>query len=456
MGGEFYPEGITSPSFSMNPVTGVASIRRGRVPDNAHYRSGGVYAQDVFDLVAGKLKLVSNARYSFASYESKAADSPVVGGKALWPDDSLTVSSVTFRAGLVASPKPTLTFSANVSRGFRAPHMTDLGTVGLTGSGYQVASTAVEGMGATIGSSAGSTAETTGLPVAQVKPESNLTYETGVRYSGGRLSATLSWFVNDISDNITYQALILPQGAVGRLLGDQPIIAQGAGGVVYVAAASSPVLVRSNADNARIWGLEHSLDWKISGRWSVSTVATFMRASDRATGLAPNIEGGTPAPDAYLKLRYVHPGGRFWVLPYVHFAAKQDRLSTLDLEDRRTGAPRTRSSIKNFFLNGATARGWVVAGPDGLVGTADDRLSATGETLAQIQDRVLGAGVASSQLWTSVPGYVTFSMRGGLRLGSRQELVVDIENIGDRIYRGIAWGVDAPGRGISVAYQTRF
>lgn len=97
-----------------------------------------------------------------------------------------------------------------------------------------------------------------------------------------------------------------------------------------------------------------------------------------------------------------------------------------------------------------------MAGPDGLVGTADDRLSATGETLAQIQDRVLGAGVASSQLWTSVPGYVTFSMRGGLRLGSRQELVVDIENIGNRIYRGIAWGVDAPGRGISVAYQTRF
>jgi hemoglobin/transferrin/lactoferrin receptor protein len=58
-------------------------------------------------------------------------------------------------------------------------------------------------------------------------------------------------------------------------------------------------------------------------------------------------------------------------VPYVHFAANQNRLSTLDLEDRRTGATRTRSNIKNFFYNGATARGWVNAGPDGVF-NADD------------------------------------------------------------------------------------
>ena len=67
---------------------------------------------------------------------------------------------------------------------------------------------------------------------------------------------------------------------------------------------------------------------------------------------------------------------------------------------RRTHA---RSSIRAFFLNGARARGWISPGADGAFGTADDLLTATGETLAQIQDRVLGVGVNSSSLFPDDP-----------------------------------------------------
>ena len=157
-----------------------------------------------------------------------------------------------------------------------------------------------------------------------------------------------------------------------------------------------------------------------------------------------------------MKLRYAPAGRRLWVEPYFHLAARQDRLSSLDLEDRRTGATRSRAGIRSFFLNGATARGLVAPGPDGFFGTADDFLKATGETLPQIQDRVLGRGVDAAPLFTGVPGYFTFNLRGGFRLGERHDFLFDFENIGDRNYRGMSWGLDAPGRSLFVRFRTRF
>ncbi len=456
VGGEYYPERVDAPSYSEDPVTGTTAVRRGRIPDKARYKSGGAYAQTTYEIVPNVVKLVGNLRYSGASYVSKASDSPLVNGQPLWPDDSLTAAAFAYRVGAVATASDRWSLSGNISRGFRAPHVTDLGTVGLTGSGYQVSATTVEGMGATVGSTAGANAVSTGQPVEQVTPETSLSYEAGVHYRDKRFSTDLAVFLNDVYDNIAYQALILPQGAVGKQLGDQTITAQNANGVVYVPASSSPVLVRTNFGDARVTGLEHTFDWRVNASWSAGTVFTYMRAKDKATGLPPNIEGGTPAPELYLKVRYVAPGGRYWIVPYIHIAAEQTRLSSLDLEDRRTGATRTRSNIKNFFYNGATVRGWVASGPDGIFGNADDVLIVTGETLAQVQNRVLGAGVTSAPLYTSVKGYTTVSVRGGVRIRNRHELTFDLVNLGDVNYRGIAWGIDAMGRSISVAYQVRF
>ena len=140
----------------------------------------------------------------------------------------------------------------------------------------------------------------------------------------------------------------------------------------------------------------------------------------------------------------------------MHAAERQDHLSTLALEDRRTGATRTRSSIASFFRNGARARGLIGPGMDGTFGTADDILLATGETLTQVQDRVLGPGVTAEPLFPYLPGYLTVNLRGGFTLRESHEIVVVLENILDRNYRGVSWGVDAPGRSLSVRYFRRF
>ena len=366
------------------------------------------------------------------------------------------MSNATFRAGVsYKTGVEGLSVTGNISRGFRAPHITDLGTLGLTGSGYQVSASSVEGMGATVGSTAGASAVSTGIAVEQVRPETSLNYEAGFHYRTKGLSTDFFAFVNDVYDNITYQSLILPPGSVGMPLGDQVITSQNANGVVYVPASSSPVLVRTNYGDARIYGVEHALEWRVNRSWTVNTVFTYIHAADKATGQPPNIEGGTPAPDGYLKVRYLAPNGRWWTEPYLHVAARQNRLSTLDLEDRRTGATRTRSNIKNFFYNGATVRGWVGPGKDGVAGNADDMLITTGETLAQVQARVLGTA-DSAPLYTFVHGYTTLGVRGGIKVGGRHELIVDFENVGDVNYRGIAWGVDAPGRNLMVCWRSKF
>jgi hemoglobin/transferrin/lactoferrin receptor protein len=455
LGGDVYGETITAPSFGFNPATRAVSVRRGRVPNHARYTSGGAFVQDVLEAVPGRLRLVGNLRWSAASYEARSADSPRVGGRPLWPDDSEDFSSVTFRAGAVLTPGPSWSLTANVSRGFRAPHITDLGTVGLTGSGFEVSPAAIAGIGATVGSTAASTAVSTGQPAEALGPERSLSYEAAVRFHRSRVDTDLVAFVNDIRGNIQKQALILPAGAVGLALGDQIIDRQTADGAVFVPLSSGPVLINANFDDARIWGIEHTLNVRPARDWTVATVFTYLQAQDMRTHRPPNIEGGTPAADGWLRVRYAPARSRYWFEPYVHAAARQDRLSSLDLEDRRTGATRSHTSIAGFFNNGARARGLVGNGLDGRPATADDVLTLTGETVAQIQARILGAA-ASAPLYTAVPGYVTFNLRGGYRVAPGHELLLDVENIGDRNYRGISWGVDAPGFGVSLRYVGRF
>jgi hemoglobin/transferrin/lactoferrin receptor protein len=454
-GGDVYFEKLSSVAFNVNPVNGAITARRPRVPDDATFAQGGVFAQSMFDVRPDRVRLVSALRVAGASYEARAADSPLVNGQPLWPDDSLSASDVTFRIAGVLTPSDPWSILLSVSRGFRAPHMTDLGTLGLTGSGFEVAAPDVANLGGFVGTTADASAVSTGRAVAQLEPETSLQYEASVGYRQPSWRTDFTVFVNNVHANIQKQALILPPGAVGTVIGGQPITSQNANGVVFVPLSTAPVLVRANFDEARIWGIEHTAHARIGSHVSLHSAFTYLHARDRTTGLPPNIEGGTPAPDGYVSARWTSSTNRWWIEPYTHFAWEQSHLSTLDLGDRRTGAGRSRGNIAAFFNNGARVRGWLGPGADNVAGTGDDVLTVTGETLTQIQNRVLGVGVNSAPMFTAVPGYMTVGVRAGLRKAPH-ELVVDVENLSDENYRGISWGVDAPGFGLSVKYLVRF
>jgi len=53
-------------------------------------------------------------------------------------------------------------------------------------------------------------------------------------------------------------------------------------------------------------------------------------------------------------------------------------------------------------------------------------------------------------------GYGLVGVRGGVKFDERSEIFVDFENVFDKSYRGISWGIDGPGRGVTVRYQYRF
>lgn len=469
VGGDVYHERVKAPAYTFSPVTGLSTPSRPRVPDRARYLSMGLYVQDVFEVIPERLRVSGALRYNVASYRSRAENAAVVGGLPLFPDDSLRVSDFSGRIGAVFSPVRDFNVTFNYSRGFRAPNITDLGTLGLTGDGFEVDFARSSALGGTIGTTAAGNAVSTGIPVARQRSEISNNFDLGFRFRRGRFDTDFTAFLIDINDAIVKQALILPAGSVGQFLGDQQIISQTPSGAVFVGLApTTPVLVRANFTDARIFGLEYTLNARLHRDWSFGGNFTLLRAEDKATGEPPNIEGGTPPTAAFLRLRYEPLGKRYWVEGYSTLATRQNRLSTLDLGDRRTGAPRSRNSIRDYFRRGGCMRGLVAPGPDGVCGTNDETiLLPTGETLLQVQNRLLPIGSVVNgvlvvdnttlvPLFRYLPGYALFNVRGGYRFNESSEFSVDFENIGDKTYRNPSWGVDGPGRSLTLRYRYRF
>jgi outer membrane cobalamin receptor len=59
-------------------------------------------------------------------------------------------------------------------------------------------------------------------------------------------------------------------------------------------------------------------------------------------------------------------------------------------------------------------------------------------------------------MFRAVPGYGLIGLRGSYSFTKQSELMFDFENIGDKYYRGISWGIDGAGRGITLRYRYTF
>jgi hemoglobin/transferrin/lactoferrin receptor protein len=456
VGGDYYYEKINAPAYTVNPRTNSVLISRPRIPDNARFVSGGLFVQDRWEAIRDRLRFTGAFRYSAADYKARAADAPIVGGLRLWQDDDLRTGAFSGRIGGVVKIAKSLNVAANYGRGFRYPNMTDLGTLGLSGDGFEVDYSAAWKLGGEIGTTADSNSISTGLPVGKMRSEYSNNLDLSFRYLNKRFEIELTGYILDLNKTITKQALILPLGSVGQSLGDQRINDQLPNGVVFVPLSTSPVLVRANYSSARISGIEVESEVRLTSEFTLAGNFTFIHSKDKATGLPPNIEGGTPPPTGFASFKYQPSSHSFWIEFFATAAAKQNRLSSLDLADRRTGATRSRSQIANFFRNGACVRG-LTNNADGRCGSDDETiLLATGETLAQVQDRVLGAGIDSAPLFTFLPAYVITNLRGGYRFNEKSQIFWAFENMFDRSYRNPSWGIDGAGRNFRLAFRRRF
>ncbi|MEK6282101.1 MAG: TonB-dependent receptor [Acidobacteriota bacterium] len=467
VGGDIYRDRITAPAFTTDPLSRTVTASRPRIPNGASYLSYGSFVQDVFTVVPDRLRVSGALRYSVASYKSRAADAPVVGGVPLFPDDSARFGAFSGRVGAVVNIGGGFDIAGKYTRGFRAPNTTDLSLLGLVGTGFEVDAGTAIGLGGFIGTTSGADAVSSGIPVTRLGPETTDSFDLSLRFSSKRFAAELTGFTNKLKDVYFDQALVLPPGAVGQFLGSERIVSQNANGLVFVAAATSPVLVRVNYDDARFNGVEFHSQAQLSKEFSANANFTYIRAHSLLNGLPPNVEGGIPPATGFISLRYQRGSSRrFFVEAYSTLAARQRRLSSLDLADRRTGAARSRANIQNFFRRGACVRGVTTPGSTGC-GSAGGLLIPTGETLTQVQNRLLPIGATINgvtvvnndtpvPLFDALPGYGLIGVRGGMRFGEHSDIFVDFENITDKSYRGISWGVDGGGRGVTLRYRYKF
>ncbi|MEO7659426.1 MAG: TonB-dependent receptor, partial [Pyrinomonadaceae bacterium] len=455
IGGDHYRERLNSPAYIYNPITDLVRLSRPRVPDEARFNTAGIFIQDQWDAIPDRLRVTGALRYSGLSYRVRASDSPLVAGRPLWSDDELTTSDFSGRIGAVVRASRDFRIAFNYGRGFRYPSMTDLGTLGLTGDGFEVDHIAAGALNGTIGTTAGDDAVSTGIAVAKQRSEHSNSFDVSFRYQYKRFDTELTVFRNDIVDAVTKQALILPAGAVGQFLGSDQIVSQSPNGTVFVAASSAPVLVRANFTAAKLWGVEYETEVKLRRDLAFKGNYTYIRAADKDSGLPPNIEGGTPPPTAFVSLRYNR--SRFWVEGYSTLASRQDRLSSGDLADRRTGAPRSRTQIENFFRRGACVRG-LTFNAAGTCGAAASTytLRATNENITQVLNRVLGPTLAPSQLFTYLPGYGVANIRGGITINDNAGFFWAFENIFDKYYRNPSWGIDGAGRSFRAQFRYKF
>jgi len=440
MGAEVYDEYIDA--FRHEASGGEVTPVRPRVPNGSRYTSFGAFILDDWTAIDDRVHLTGGVRFSHFRAATNAEDN-ILDGVAAVPTTMETFSDVTFNVGTTVQLSEEASIYGRVARGFRAPSLFDIGETGLTGGGFEVAPEEAVALDALIGDSAGNSAVSTGSAWTPLAAELLWSFETGFRWRQRGRRFDFSFFDSELADSISRRTMIVPTDVVGEVIGGEEIIAQDEVGRIFVAVDPDPVVSRANIGRNRVWGIE----WLFEQEMSRSTLFIFKGGVQRGRELDTDFWARKIAPDHFNAIvRWNRTGGRLWLEVVFIGMLTQDRLNPADIEDRRIGAFRDADSIAAYFNNGATTLGVVSNGI----------LLATGETLEDVQLRILGPGLEGNPLFTETPGWWTVSLRGGFNINASSELTFSIANIFDRNYRLHGSGFDSPGFSAIVAWQGRF
>ncbi len=414
LGGELYDESVRS----LRRVNGQPV--RPLYPDHSKYRIGGLYTQGATEY--RRLRAGYGIRYSHVSSSQSFND---------W----------TWQGSLLYKLTPTLAVHALAGRGFRAPNLNDLGAIGLQDLGYEIP--ARDAPNALLADSSGEAAVSKGIPLKALSVERLRNLEAGLRWQPKRHRLRLQFFDAELEDPIVRRTLLFPANAVPAAIAGltvtpiPPTAAQREQGVVTVATAVDPRALKAfvNDGRARYWGVEANWEARLSNHWAWSNNYSFLLGRN----LDPNRNiRRLPPQQGATRLRYTAKS--LWAEVQLAVSGAQDRLSGGDRDDERIGASRRRLDIADFFHS---TRGQQIQ---------------TGETLLQIQDRVL-PGLASATrvtLFNSTPGWASVDFRAGLPLNEQVAIEAALTNLADRNYRVHGSGIDSPGRSASLQLRWRF
>jgi hemoglobin/transferrin/lactoferrin receptor protein len=475
-GGEIYDESIDARRNETDPLTGATQQKRALYPNGSEYRTSGIFAQDVLELVRGdegpRLSAQLGGRFTHVHVAMDADSNRTAAGQSLGVvDSSRSYHDWTFNTGLTWNVTRVLSLNALVGRGFRAPNLNDLGALGLNDLGYEVPAGSTIASGALIGASDGEGVLSTGRPVDSLESERLFNYELGTTVRWRRFYGRVQGFDAELRDPIVRRTLLFPIDRQPSTLDGAPVsmvtptAAQRQQGVVSVATSLDPRAVKAfvNEGRARYYGLDTLFRSQLTARWSAEGSYSYLAGHDldpeRPVRRLPPQQGS-------LAVRYHLGRWLSWIEASGYVSGAQELLSGGDLTDERIGAARRRADISDFFRGGLVSP-FIVPGGDGVIGTADDLFAPTGETLAQIRDRVLPVGATINgvtilddgtrvPLYTRTPAFVTANVRVGLTITGRLRATLAVMNLLDRNYRVHGSGVDAPGINVFAALNMSY
>lgn len=474
-GGELYHEAIRASRVETNPATGAIVERRALYPNGSRYSTAGLFAQHSADWFGNRLRTNVGTRFTHIGFRSYAdRNRSAAGGNLGVTDEEEGFDDVTYNASVSFRVTEQLRIHATAARGFRAPNLNDLGALGLNDLGYEVPASEAAKAGALLGNGDGETALPTGSRVAGLNAEKLFNYELGISWQNRKVYARAQVFDAELKDPIVRRTLLFPAGAIPQTvagLAVQPIAQtadQRAQNVVTVATSIDPRALKAfvNTGQAKYYGVESILRYSISPQWMAEGNYSFLAGRE----LNPNrFIRRLPPQQGFLAIRHQPSWSRgkiSWLELAGDFVGAQERLSGGDLTDERIGAGRRRRDITDFF-RGARNGPYVRAGADGRLGTDDDVFAPTGETLAQVRDRVLPIGGtvngvrivddnSRAPLYLKNPGYAAVHFRSAFRLTERIQANFAVMNLLDKNYRVHGSGVDAPGRNFYLSLRYSF
>ena len=310
VGAEHYDDRVDSSRFETNINDGTAQGLAPRFPDGARIRQSSLYTHVAHDLTA-RHTLNAGLRLSRARITLPAAEATVAA--------SLSVTDIGADIGWIFSITDAWQFVANAGRGFRAPNVFDLGTLGeRPGNRFNVPNTALDS-------------------------ERVQHADAGFRFRQVRSQFEVVAYTLRYDDRIT-----------SVLTGD-------------VTLSGRDIVRSENGERADIYGIETGGRWALTDRLTGHAVLNYTRGEQR--DFDDPTEPGDRIPPLSGRLGIDYAGDAFTAEGWINLSSEQDRLSARDVRDPRIDPAGTAGWVSaDVRVTWQDVAGWhISAGVDNLL-----------------------------------------------------------------------------------------
>ncbi|MGH8496489.1 MAG: TonB-dependent receptor plug domain-containing protein [Gammaproteobacteria bacterium] len=273
---DLYHDEVRSAASVTSLATGESMVVQSSFPDGASSDDFGAYVNDSW-MVSRNWLIDWGLRFNYARTDLPPADR----GTGTDVEDSTFTGSVGARYELT----PALSWSVNVGRGFRAPNVFDLGTLGERPNGRF------------------------NIPNPDLEPETVNSLDSGFKWYDERWTGQIFAFYSRYEDRISSVATGNPRPD----------------GLTEVQSR--------NIASATYYGIESGARYHANADWEVYVTANYTHGEDDVEGMESPANRVPPLNGQLGVL--LRPRPQLYFESYLLFADRQDRLAPQDLDDSR-------------------------------------------------------------------------------------------------------------------------